>query len=225
MPVQFLKVPLTTALVICAVVVTALVVRRELFLNRQQIAVQSPDYVLNDSLWKRVSAYETTYGPRSARARVVEFFDYECPYCKHLHPVLDSIRARYPQDVSLTYRHFPLDYHPAADRAAIAAECAGEQGLFKAYHDILFENQAQLSNSTMSWTALAHDAGVPNMERFQTCVTDERTRHKVDADAVLAGVLGIDGIPTLIVNGSMYSGFMSVSDLDTIVQKALKDAD
>ena len=218
-----LRITLTTVLIVCAVIITALVIRRELFLSHTPD--RQPGLVLPDSLWQVVSVYHTASGPRSAPVKLVEFYDYECPSCRRFHPVLDFIHTKYPEEVSLIYRHFPMNYHAGAYHAAIAAECAGEQGTFKAYHDLLFANQDQLSDSTMNWTALAQIAGMPNIDQFQTCVTDTRTRHKVNADTALVHVLGISSIPTLFVNGSMYSGAMSVPELDAIVQKALNDAD
>lgn len=218
-----IKTTLTAILIICAVIMTALVVRRELFLNNTPDS--KPEKILPDSLWQIVSAYKPTYESKSAQVRLVEFFDYECPYCKRFNQVLDSILTKYPKDVSLIYRHFPLDYHPRAYHAAIAAECAGEQGDFKTYHDMLFENQAQLANNAMSWIALAQDAGVSDIERFRTCVIDERTRHRVNVDTALVHMVGVEEIPALVVNGAMYTGTMSVSELDIIIQKALKDAE
>ena len=220
---QIFKVAVTTVLVICAIIMTALVIRHELFLDR--VPDRQSNQVLSDSLWRSVSEHETASGSRTAPVKLVEFYDYECPFCRRFHPVLDSIRAKYREDVSLIYRHFPLDYHTGAYPAAIAVECAGEQGYFEAYHDLLFTTQAQLADSAMNWAALAQTADVPNMDQFQACVAEARTRHRIAADTALARLLGITGTPTLIVNGAVYPGFMSVDELDDIVHKALKDAD
>ena len=185
---------------------------------------RQPEQVIADSMWQKVSAYHTALGPRSARVKVVEFYDYECPFCLRLHPVLDSIRAKYPNDVALVYRHYPVGYHTGAYQAAIAAECAEEQGVFKATHDVLFANQSLLSG-TVNWDSLAQMAGIPDRDRFLACLSEERSSPKVDADTTLASELGLDGIPTVIVNRKLFSGAMSVVELDKIVRNALKEAD
>ena len=80
--------------------------------------------ILSDSLWQVISEYQTASGPRSAPVKLVEFYDYECPFCGDFQPVLDTIRAKYPDEVTVIYRHYPLSYHTGAYDAAIAAECA-----------------------------------------------------------------------------------------------------
>ena len=219
---QTFRLVLTTVLVVCAVIVTALVVRRELLLGRMND--RQPDQVIADSLWQKISEYDIALGSRSARVKMVEFYDYECPYCLRFHPVLDSILAKYPNDVTLIYRHYPVEYHTGAYQAAIAAECAEEQGVFKAFHDVLFVNQPQLSG-TVNWDSLAQSAGMPYKDHFLACVSEAKSSPKVNADTALAGELGVDAIPTLIVNRAMYSGAMSITELDEIVRKALKEAD
>ena len=152
-----LGIVLTTVLVACALLVSALVVRRALLLRQDASPqlVPEAEHILPDSLWRAVSEYRTALGPRSAPVRLVEFYDYECPFCLALHPVLDTIRARYPEDVTVIFRHFPMAYHQEAYNAALAAECAQEQGAFKALHDVLFAHQKLLSATSVNWASLA----------------------------------------------------------------------
>lgn len=223
-----IRIVLTIVLVACALFVSALVVRQEL-LFRPTTPFQQPvpeaEQVLPDSLWEAISEYQTALGPRSAPVRLVEFYDYECPFCLALHPVLDSIRTRYPDDVALIFRHFPLSYHPGAYTAALAAECAHEQSDFKALHDVLFAHQKLLSTTSVNWTLLASDAGISDVKGFHTCVTKRHTAHRVHTDTLLAHQVGIDGIPTVVVNGEMYSGVLSTDELDAIIQQALKGSE
>ena len=106
---QTLRIVSTAVLVSCAVLVSALVVRREILLQQKPPSqlVTEAERFLTDSLWKAISEYQTALGPRSAPVRLVEFYDFECPFCLALYPVLDTIRARYPDKVTRIFRHFP----------------------------------------------------------------------------------------------------------------------
>ena len=195
---QVLRITLTTLLVICAVIVTALVARRELIVARTPDQPLAPDLILSDSLWQVISEYQTASGPRSAPVKLVEFYDYECPFCGDFQPVLDTIRAKYPDEVTVIYRHYPLSYHTGAYDAAIAAECAEKQGAFKALHNLLFAHQTQLSGS-VNWGSLARKAGIPDAMRFRSCIAEKLPTPKIDADTMAAHLLGVEGIPTLVI--------------------------
>ncbi len=216
---QFIKSTLSIILVFCAVLMTLLVVRREF--QPSQLHTQHPDRVLPDSLWRIVSEYETAIGPESAPVRIVEFLDYECIFCQRFHPVLDSIRTKYSAQVAIVYRNFPLNYHTGAYLSAMAAECAAHQSKFETYQNLLFQNLDALSNGTIDRIAIAKAAQISDLNSFQECMTDGKVQQKVNADTVLAGKLGIGSIPTIFVNGAMYSGLMTFPELDVIVKKEL----
>lgn len=204
----------------CAVIVTILVIRRELSSN--QLDNSLPTQILSDSLWQMVSESTTAAKLRSGGVTIVKFYDYQCSFCKEFQPVLDAIRIRYPEKITVIYRHYPLTYHSGAYTAAIAAECAKEQGVFETFHNILYVYQAQLSGD-VEWNLLAQEADVPNRDVFHTCMTKRRPALKIDADTTMASVLNIEGVPTVILNGSMYYGVMSLAELDTIIQGLLED--
>ena len=93
------------------------------------------------------------------------------------------------------------------------------QGYFMPYHQSLYEKQSSLSDE--DWIPIAKDLGIPETEAFLGCMGDDAIKHKLDVDERLAHSLGITSIPTLIVNKKLYSGLLSVAELDTIVQDAL----
>ena len=220
---QTFKVVLTVSLVTCALVVTALVVRREILLN--QTTDVKPDQVLSDSMWQVISA--THQGFESSFVRpvtIVEYFDYGCSFCRELQPALNALEKRYAEEVTVIYRHYPIFRHPAAYDAAIAAECAANQGYFKAFHNTLFLNQ-ELLPDTVNWDLMAQLVRLPDLERFRNCVSALDTAPKVDADTSMAKMFHIDGVPTLIVNGKVYSGLLTADELDHVVQRALVEAD
>ena len=159
-------------------------------------------------------------GSQDAKIKIVEFFDYECPFCRRIQPTLNEVRRRYPNDVAIIYRHFPLPYHSAAYPSAIASECANEQGKFEAYHATLFEHQDQATN--IDWVGLARNVGIPDVTDFRECIEQNILSEKIYSDILLGESLEITAIPTLIVDGMVFQGVLDTNDLDKIVQKALQ---
>jgi protein-disulfide isomerase len=155
----------TVALVVCAAITTGLVIRREFFIAPVApgaSAVQEPVLVDN---WRSHLAKGVRFGSATAPVQLIEFADFECPFCASLHVNLKALRDRHPSKVALSFVHFPLPGHRFAKPAARAAECAGEQGRFEAMHDRLFESQDQLG--VKSWLEFATDSGVPDLKAFE----------------------------------------------------------
>jgi protein-disulfide isomerase len=125
---------------------------------------------------------------------------------------LDSIQADNPDLVQVVFRHFPLEsIHPLALSAAEAAECAGEQGRFNAFHTELFVLQDSLS--AIGWAALATRAGVPDTTRFDACVADSTYLQRVRKDMRIGHNLHLAGTPSFFINDSLYFGFRSKAEL------------
>lgn len=175
---------------------------------------------LSDSTWKQLVKSDLMSGSQEAKIKIVEFFDYECPYCRRIQPTLDEIRRRYPNDVAIIYRHFPLPYHSAAYPSAIASECANEQGKFESYHAALFEHHG--FSKSLNWTNLAMAVGIDDLMRFQECVNLETYSGKITHDMQLAESVQISGVPTLIVEGNIFEGIIAVNELDKIIQDAIQ---
>jgi protein-disulfide isomerase len=151
-------------------------------------------------------------GSATAPVTFVVFSDYLCPYCKSLSRTLDTLLARYPADVRVIYRQFPV--HPHADRLAEAALCADEQGHFSAYHRLLFERPAAGDDDL---APLATEAGLDRLA-FTACLGSERNRVRVEDDLNEGKRLLIQGTPTLFVNGVRFEGTQSLDSLSARVE-------
>lgn len=157
-------------------------------------------------------------GPEDAAVTLVEYGDYECPYCGGLHPVLDQLRERFGDELRVVFRHFPLtELHPHAHRAALVAEAAHKHGLFWAMHERLFQHQRELDERSL--VRHAQHVGVPaeavsgNVPRS----FDARVR----ADVVSGRASGARGTPTLFLNGHRYTGELTYAALAEAVATAL----
>lgn len=210
---------LTAVLVLCALVVTGLLVRRELF--PAAASDQGPrERVVRD--WQSYAVPRHRAGPAGAPVTIVEFSDFQCPFCKTVAGRLDSLRARFPEDVAVVYRHFPLRIHPHAVSSARASECAAEQGRFWQMHDALFARQDSIGQ--LSWSRFASAAGVPDPASFQRCI--ERQEFTGLHEDTLAGKrLAIEATPTLLINRYQLVGAPPLDALEEYVRRALKDGD
>lgn len=156
-------------------------------------------------------------GPGDAWVTIVEFADFECPYCRIEEPVLTAVAAAYPDDVRVVFKHFPLppSIHPHARHAAIAAECAHLQNRFWELHDLLL-------TTTLDDAMLQADAARAGLDTaaWETCFDTAATSARVDADLALGTSLGIRGTPSLVVNGALIEG---AADEPTL-RRAVEDA-
>jgi len=159
-------------------------------------------------------------GPSNARITLVEFSDFECPYCAKAVSEIAAIMAAYPKDVKLVFKEFPLDdMHPHALMAAEAALAANDQGKFWEMHDALFANARRLSRDTVF--AIAQSIGL-DMMRFSRDMESGRFRKAVEADVAEGNKLGIYGTPSLFVDGKPYRGPVMLSILKPILDAELK---
>lgn len=204
----------TGILVVCAVIVTALVVRQQFFPPQPEAAVPETRE-LEEVEWTRVVG--EAGNPGTATVTIVEFYDFECPFCKQGLPALEHVTEVFGNEVEVIRRHLPLPIHPAAVPAAVAAECAGTQGQFETYHALLFAKQDSLASGT--WSKWAEEVGVEDLPAFETCVEEQQPLGKIEADAALAQDLGIRGTPNYIINGTVYPGAQTPEGLEEIVRE------
>ncbi|HUS84774.1 MAG TPA: thioredoxin domain-containing protein [Anaerolineales bacterium] len=150
-------------------------------------------------------------GPEDAPITIVEFSDFRCPYCKVFHvETFEVLMAKYPNQIHFVYRDFPV---VGGRDAALASECAHEQGAYWEFHDLLFSGEyPNLDRDTFAAYAEKLDLDV---EDFLACVDEERYGDEVDADARYAAGLGITGTPTFFINGIPMVG---AQPLDAFVQ-------
>ena len=142
---------------------------------------------------------ETAYlrGKKSAPLMVLEFSDYQCPFCSRVQPTLKKLMKKYHSNVVFGYRHSPLPFHYEADEAAIAAECARDQGRFEPYHNILFDNYRNISIPNMR--QYAKKAGIKNLKKFNQCLDTEKYRKRLENDQKAAKEAGIKGTPGFVI--------------------------
>jgi protein-disulfide isomerase len=159
---------------------------------------------------------ELQLGPKNATLKIVEFADFECPYCAVAAGELHEIRTKYPNVLSVTFRHFPL--HENSRAAALASECAAAQGAFEPYYYALYENYASLGKG--KWRQLAKQAGVPNLNDFDQCVKTERFASRIDSDTAAAARAGVGATPTWVVGDSVFGGTPSLAQIESWIQRA-----
>ena len=142
-------------------------------------------------------------GPPDAPITIVEFSDFQCPFCASAQPVLKQVLEAYPNDVKLVFRHFPLERHPEAKIAAEAAECAARQGKFWEYHDRLFASPSAIS--VIHLGVIAEEVGL-DRPTFSTCLETGASRTRVNEDLERGVRAGVTATPTFFVNGRMVEG-------------------
>lgn len=161
-------------------------------------------------------------GPADAWVTIVEFADFECPYCRAEEPVLADIESTFGADVRLVFKSFPLTgIHPDAMASAIAAQCAADQGRFWELHDLLF--RTALDDATL--VADAEQVAGLDVAAWQACRGGSTAAARVAADVDLASELGVDGTPTLVVNGVTLIGAIPESELRAAVEQARASAE
>lgn len=159
-------------------------------------------------------------GPEDAPITIVEFSDYECPYCRKWHSeVFAKLQDEYPQQVRLVYRDFPLSsIHANAAPAAEAANCANEQGKFWPFHEKLFSMELGLSDE--AYQKYATSLGL-NVQSFQECMESNRYEAEVQADYQFASDLGVRSTPTFFINGIAIVGAQPFDVFKQVIDKEL----
>jgi protein-disulfide isomerase len=162
---------------------------------------------------------DPSMGPADAPVTIVEFSDFQCPYCKLSVQVIKDILGRYPGKVRVVYRDFPGSNHPHASQAAEAAQCAAEQGYFWNYHDLLFSQQ--IAGQSWDFAALAKQLGL-DQQSFALCLNAGRYREKVGKDLQDGLRLGVSSTPTFFVNGRPLVGAHPVADFQALIDPLLR---
>jgi protein-disulfide isomerase len=158
-------------------------------------------------------------GPENAPITIVEFSDYQCPYCTRWHAqVYQPLLAAYPGKIRLVYRQFPLtSIHPDAFPAAEAAMCAGEQNAYWQFHEKIFSSDA-LGSSV--YTQYAQELGL-DMTTFDTCIAERKFQDAVQADLDFAVNLGVRSTPTFFINGLAIVGAQPLDVFKQVIDKEL----
>ena len=149
------------------------------------------------------TANSPSKGSASAPIEMIEFSDFQCPFCLRADPTVQNVLSTYGDRIRFVYRHYPLPNHPFARPAAEAAACAGEQGKFWPYHDKLFASPSKLSDVDLKQHAA--DLGL-NTVQFNSCVDTHKLKAQVDKDLKDGEEAGVNGTPAFFINGRMLSG-------------------
>ncbi len=168
-------------------------------------------------------------GNLNAKVMVLEFSDYQCPFCARVQPTIAELRKRYKGKVVFGYRHTPLPFHREADEAAIAVECARDQGKFMEFHGLLFKRPKNQFNSDLK--SYAKQVGLKNLKKFNSCLDQEVYRPRLEMDQKDATEAGINGAPGFIiglydpksktVTGEIISGAQPQMAFINIIEKYL----
>jgi protein-disulfide isomerase len=152
-----------------------------------------------------------TQGRIDAPTALVEYGDFQCPYCAEAHSVVKAIQERLGERLCFAYRHFPLaNMHPYAEHAAEAAEAAGAQGRFWEMHDVLFENQNALDDESLQ--EYAESIGL-DVKRFMEEMANGAHADRVKEDFRGGVRNGVNGTPTFFINGERYDGELDAASL------------
>ncbi|HME72333.1 MAG TPA: thioredoxin domain-containing protein [Myxococcota bacterium] len=165
----------------------------------------------------KVAADGPARGPQGAPVTIVEFSDFECPFCRRAETTVKQVLDRYQDQVRFVYRHFPLEIHPRARPAAEAAACADEQGRFWDYHEKLFSGGLEDADLQRYASELGLDTAA-----FQQCVSQHKTKDVVSSDFEAGKAAGVSGTPAFFVNGIMISGARPVDSFTKVIDKELQ---
>ena len=160
-----------------------------------------------------------TKGPTSAPIEMIEFSDFQCPYCLRANPIVNQVLSTYGDRIHFVYRNYPLPNHPNARPAAEAAQCANEQGKFWPYHDRLFANPAQLGDADLKQSA--SQLGLDSA-KFNACFDAHKYKAVVDADIQAGDDAGVSGTPAFFINGRALTGAQPYEEFKRVIDEELE---
>ena len=166
-----------------------------------------------------LAATDPALGPASAPVTLIEFSDFQCPFCQRVSPTLKQVKAKYGDKVRIVWKDFPLtQIHPQAFKASEAAHCAGEQGKYWEYHDRLFGNQQALQAADLKRyaTDLSLDA-----TRFNACLDSSKYGERVRDGVAQGTALGVSSTPTIYINGRVLSGAQPFEAFTAVIDEEL----
>jgi protein-disulfide isomerase len=166
----------------------------------------------------QVAAEGPARGPKDAPVTIVEFSDFECPYCGAAHDTVEQVMSTYAGKVRLVYRQFPLNFHPHAAKAAEASLCAADQGKFWEYHEALFKNQKKLDLPDLK--AHATEVGL-DANKFSQCLDSGDKKKAVDADQQAGLAAGVGGTPAFFINGIFLNGAQPLDEFKKVIDGEL----
>jgi protein-disulfide isomerase len=161
-------------------------------------------------------------GPKTAKVTIIEFSDFQCPFCTRVVPTVHELVKKYPKDVRIAFKHLPLPMHPNAPLAAEASLAAHEQGKFWPMHDKLFENQRTLDRASID--KYAGEIGL-DVAKFKAALDSGKYKARVQKDAAMASNFGVNGTPAFFINGRFLSGALPLEQFEAKVKDEIGKAD
>jgi protein-disulfide isomerase len=180
------------------------------------------EYMIEPIRVEVASAGFPAKGPEGAPVTIVEFSDFQCPFCSRLIPTLDQVKEKYGDKVRIVFRQFPLGFHDKAQKAAEAALCAADQGKFWELHDAMFKDQAGIAVDGLK--AKAVTLGL-NADSFNSCLDSSKKAEMVKADVAAGSAVGVTGTPAMFINGRFLSGAVPIEQITQVVDDELKRAE
>jgi protein-disulfide isomerase len=165
-----------------------------------------------------IAAHDPVRGPASAPITIIEFSDYQCPFCGRVTPTLDKLRAAYPDRIRFVFKDFPLPTHPLAPKASEAAHCASEQNKYWEMHDRIFANQQALEVPSLKKHAA--DLGL-DLAKFNQCLDSGKHAENVQADLEDGQKLGVQSTPTMYINGRPVIGAQPYEYFVSVIEEEL----
>ncbi len=167
-----------------------------------------------------VTSDDHVKGPENAKVTLVEYSDFECPYCAKHKETVDQIVEKYGNQVRVVFRHFPLSFHPNAEKAAEASECAAEQGKFWEMHDKIFAANDAGTMSVDKWKEEAKNLGL-NTKKFNECLDSGKYADNISDESASGAAAGVEGTPATFVNGELVSGALPFDQFKQIIDSKL----
>lgn len=167
---------------------------------------------------KEVAATGPSKGPDNAPVTIIEFSDFECPYCSKAEDTVKQVMDTYAGKVKLVFRHYPLNFHPNAQKAAEASACADDQGKFWALHEVLFQNQRALQVDNLK--KYAEQVGL-DTAKFNECLDSGAKAELVKKDMEAGSKVGVNGTPAFFINGIPLSGAVPFDQFKAIIDQEL----
>lgn len=170
------------------------------------------------------SKNQTVLGNPDAKVSIIEFSDFQCPYCKMFYDALDQLvkDPAYKDKVKVSFKNLPLSFHAKSNDAAMASECSGEQGKFWEMYGALFTKQADWENTTNNDKFKSYAAGLKlDTSKFNQCMDSNKFQADIEADKEIAKNFGISGTPAIFINDQFVSGAIKIEDLKARVDELL----
>jgi protein-disulfide isomerase len=175
------------------------------------------EYVDN---WRSILEFSHVMGDSAAPITIIEFGDFQCPFCKRFDSLVASVQAKYSKRISVAFVHFPLPGHAQAEKAAKAAECISASRPFDIAMSALFSKQDSLGKRP--WTEFALDAGIHDTASFLRCVDNPSVPRLLEAGRRIGERLKVRATPTILLNGWRYGGVPSDTEMIQAIDDTLK---